>query len=49
MMDDVSFVIINILLIGGFFVAAYEVLRNHTTWAWISMLSTLAMLVVING
>jgi len=47
-MDDVSFVVINVLLIGGFMVTAYQTFKEFSIWACISMITSLGMLFFIN-
>ena len=46
---DSTLVILNILLIGGFAVTAYETFKNFNPWAAVSMIISLSMLVYING
>jgi len=40
--------IVNILLIGGFAVTAYDTFRNFNPWAAFSMCVSLTVLIVIN-
>lgn len=47
-MDDVSFVVINILLFGGFIFTAYTTFKEFSPWACISMITSLGMLFFIN-
>lgn len=46
---DSTLVVLNILLVGGFGVTAYETFKNFNPWAAISMITSLGMLVYING
>jgi len=39
---------INVLLIGGFAVTAYDTFKNYNLWAAFSMCVSLAVLFVIN-
>lgn len=47
-MTDVSFVVINILLLSGSIVAAYTTFKEFSLWACISMITSLSMLFFIN-
>lgn len=46
---DSTLIILNILLIGGFATMAYETFKHFNPWAAISMLTTLGILIYING